>query len=299
MIKYPEHDKEFFYKFTSIGTARKILENGSFRYSSPLSFNDPFDMQSELYFNFQTSDLPRLVANEVDALVCGRRLESIDSSSDWGKSIIMLQEQHQKKKYRREHLDYLVEPLIHDISSEIEITRSKYNEHMRKSLETMRVFCVADHNESILMWSHYADYHTGVCFKLKVLPEQDNPICVAKEVNYLAEPPSFFTVDEWVDSVVLNTMVDYSKFYHRYPLAKSNIWQYESEWRVWAPFEKDGNDYLYIPLVDGEIEAIYFGVKTDNKLAKDIIDLATKKGINKFYQAEKQITEYGLIYIEI
>ena len=91
MGKYPEHDREYFYKFASMDTARLILENGNSRYSSPASFNDPFDIQTELYFNFDISGLPRLVADEVDALVCGRKVASLDDTSDWCKAIVMLQ----------------------------------------------------------------------------------------------------------------------------------------------------------------------------------------------------------------
>ena len=149
------------------------------------------------------------------------------------------------------------------------------------------------------MWSHYAKYHTGTCFKLKVMPEKDNPICVAKEVDYLPTPPCFFNVEEWIDSIVLAKEVDFSGLYYRYPLAKSDIWSYENEWRVWAPFEDDRNSYLDMPIKDGEIESIYFGINADNKLTNEIINIAKEIGIVRFYKAAKKVEEYGLVYNEI
>lgn len=280
-------------------TARLILESGNFRYSSPASFNDPFDIQTELYFNFDIADLPRLVADEIDALVRGRRVASLDNTSSWCKSITMLQEQHQKGNYKSEHLDILVKPLIHHLSNVIEDTIKKYNEHWRKLLKTIRVFCVSEHNQGILMWSHYAKYHTGVCLKLKVMPEKDNPLCAAKKVDYLPDPPSFFSAEEWIDSIVLNNEVAFTDLFHRYPLSKSDIWNYEKEWRVWVPLEEDGNSYLDIPITEGEIDSIYFGINADPKLVKDLIAIAKEKNVERFFRSDKKIKQYELIYTEI
>jgi hypothetical protein len=188
---------------------------------------------------------------------------------------------------------------MHNLTNLIEDNGKKHNEYWRKSLKKIKAFCVSEHNQSILMWSHYAKYHTGVCFKLKVMPEKDNPICSAKEVNYLHDPPSFFSVEEFIDSIILNKELDFTDFYHRYPLAKSDIWDYEKEWRAWAPFEENGNSYLDIPIVEGEIDAIYFGVNADPKLVKYLITIAKGRGVDVFFRSEKKIKQYGLKYIEI
>jgi hypothetical protein len=242
-----------------------------------------------------------LVTEEIDALVRGRRIAPLDERSSWCKAIAMLQEQHHKGNYKREHLDILVKPLLHDVADVIEDTRHKYNEYWKKLLKTIRVFCVSEHNQSILMWSHYAQYHTGICFKLKVMPEKDNPLCAAKKVDYVSYPPSFLSVEQWIDSFVLNlnTEVALTELYRRYPLTKSAIWSYENEWRVWAPFEKDGNSYIDIPIVEGEIDSIYFGLKADPKSVKDLIVIARDRNVERFFRSDKKIKQYALTYTEI
>ena len=181
----------------------------------------------------------------------------------------------------------------------IHYTREKYNEYWRELLRKIRVFCVSEHNQSILMWSHYAKYHTGVCFKLRVMSEKDNPLCAAKKVDYVSDPPSFFRVEEWIDSIVLNNEVAFEELYHRYPLTESEIWSYEDEWRVWAPFEEDGNSYIDIPIVEGEIDSIYFGVNADPKLVKDLITIAKARRIERFFRSNKKVKQYGIGYTEI
>jgi DUF2971 family protein len=297
--KYPEHDQKCFYKFTSMETAKIILESGHFRYSSPLKFNDPFDIQSELFFEFDINDLPELVAEEIDSIVLGRRIVSLNHDSDWCKSITLLQEQAAKGRYKRQHLDFLVKPLIILLADVIEDTRVRYNSYWADLLKRLKVFCVSEHNKSILMWSHYAKYHTGVCLKLVVLPDKDNALCAAKKVDYVPSPPSFFNVNDWIDSVIMNKELATSDLYYRYPLSKSDIWDYENEWRVWAPFEDDGSDYLDVPIVEGEIESIYFGCNADPTKIEEITALARHRNVSMFYRAEKKVEEYGLNYIKI
>ena len=53
----------YLYKYSPIETAIKILKNGTFRYSSPIIFNDPFDIQTELHFSFKIEQLPELILN--------------------------------------------------------------------------------------------------------------------------------------------------------------------------------------------------------------------------------------------
>lgn len=46
------HERDSFYKYMTVGTAKAVLTNTSLRYSSPLLFNDPFDHQIDFNFDF-------------------------------------------------------------------------------------------------------------------------------------------------------------------------------------------------------------------------------------------------------
>ena len=78
----------------------------------------------------------------------------------------------------KEGLLLILSPII----KEYEKTRHNYNAEWLKTLKAMRIFSVSIKNDNILMWSHYSQNHTGVVFKLKVLPEIDNYLCIA-EIN--------------------------------------------------------------------------------------------------------------------
>lgn len=298
MENHPKHTQKYFYKYVSIDTARLIFESGKFRYTSPLKFNDPFDVQTELYFDFDISDLPHLVANEIDAIVRGKKNVELDENDDWGKGTLLIKEQYKKGNYKRKDLDVLLKPLVKEISSVIEDAKDDCNKHLRKLLKVMKVFCVSEHNQSILMWSHYADYHTGACLKLRVMPEKDNTLCVAQKVEYFSNPPTFFNARKWIDAIVVNQQPDVSFINTRYPVIKSDIWAYEDEWRVWAPMD-NGKDYQDINVVEGEIDSIYFGVNASSKDIKEIVSLAKGFGILNFYNSIKKVNEYGMSFVKI
>lgn len=82
------------------------------------------------------------------------------------------------------------------------------------------LYCLSEHNDSILMWSHYAADHSGYC--LEFAATADTPFFgAAQQVKYGTEFPvvDFFTTpkEEQVDLIFLT---------------KFEGWSYEGEWRI-------------------------------------------------------------------
>lgn len=151
------------------------------------------------------------------------------------------------------------------------------------------------------MWSHYAKNHTGIVFKLRVLPEIDNLLCAAEPVIYKPKPLLFHTLQEWIDDILGMKKIERDDIFHKYARVKYDIWSYEAEWRVWT-FEWQSADKLYndYSIRSEELEAIYFGCNSK----KDDIELIKKlaKEINKsivFFKAKRNIGEYKLVFHEI
>jgi len=63
------HDKRFFYKYVSAAVAKTILATRRLRWSSPLLFNDPFDVTQELRLNFDEAELRAAFAEELAVLI--------------------------------------------------------------------------------------------------------------------------------------------------------------------------------------------------------------------------------------
>lgn len=299
--KYPSHDHQFFFKYTSASTALKILKNRSFRYSSPLEFNDPFDVQTEISFDFGIDELPKIVMAEIKNIVQSPHQCPIKSDNEWSKAILLLREKVQKHGYKQQEVESLFLPFLEFLKTIIADIRGQYNRTWQSFVPRLRVFSVSTVKDEILMWSHYAKNHTGVVFKLAVLPELDNPLCAAGPIIYKKTPPVFFKIEDWITELVGIKEIDHEKLYWEYAYTKSEIWAYEQEWRVWdlLPEAKPElfSDY---PIYPQELSAIYFGCKTEKEAKKEIISLA--KEINKevrFFQVDKIPDEYKLYCNEI
>jgi hypothetical protein len=162
--------------------------------------------------------------------------------------------------------------------------------------KTKMVHCLSASHQNLLMWSHYADSHKGICVEytgytdneidelLTERPEEisQDMLCIvnnAKKVvykskegidSYLASLP---TTEQEMYSVlaqapkrisddVLGRVVDGL-------LIKHKSWSYEEEYRIIATKNKNSNNKVHPP---GKITKIYFGA---NMSALDKRTIAT------------------------
>jgi hypothetical protein len=91
------------------------------------------------------------------------------------------------------------------------------DEYARTVRATTGIYCVSEIPDDILMWSHYADYHRGVCLEFnghaKLMQH-------AMQVSYTHDRPPIARDDSNVAKIE-KTM-----------LTKSMHWKYEREWRL-------------------------------------------------------------------
>jgi hypothetical protein len=65
----PGHGRAHFFKYSTASTANAILTTSTIRYSSPLLFNDPFDLQTGMPFKFDMNALPERLFAHIEGLV--------------------------------------------------------------------------------------------------------------------------------------------------------------------------------------------------------------------------------------
>lgn len=288
-----------FFKYTSPETALAILRNRTVRYSSPKSFNDPFDIQSGLHFNFDVQSLPLKVAARLKELASATEPPPVDPEDVWGMIVFEIWRQYSVYGFSpdrwRANTDHLFAWLVERIS---EIQKG-YQEHWwNKQLPGVRVFCVSEERDNLLMWAHYAKDHTGAVFEFWSLPEEDNPLSVARAVEYVSEPPSFFSEAEFLDHILSIKKLDFPRLYRRYAYFKSAHWQYEREWRVWYPLS-DSESHDYTSVRPSEFSALYLGCRCTPQFKADAKALAERQFPSiRIYQASRLENAYALQYTE-
>ncbi len=86
------------------------------------------------------------------------------------------------------------------------------------------VICFSEVNDNILMWSHYAQGHTGFCIEFD-----------RNEKNELGKweycVPVSYNTDNNVLSFTLNQLTE-SETFAKIATSKSLLWEYEKEWRL-------------------------------------------------------------------
>ena len=179
---------------TGLGFLERTILHHEIYLPSPKSFNDPFDCMPD--FNMQSTVEDR-VAMYKRALT---RLRRDLSLADQEKLAVHLANN----------------PVVDPASEEARLTMQRlHDEQIRGSIG---VYCVTEHPDNLLMWSHYAASHTGVCleFDSAVIP-----FAIAQDVKYQRARAPVNRAAEADETSMEKTL-----------LTKSDDWAYEHEWRV-------------------------------------------------------------------
>lgn len=197
------------YKYASFDTALKIIENKSLLFSPPTSFNDPFDLTNALIDkSFSETDLRALLDTfpDLDPIKKGLIFES-----NW--------------KDPKEFEDI-------------------FDGILNKIKAVAGISCFSKSFKKTLMWSHYADKHSGICLGFNIIPI-GLPKFSLLEVNY-------------VDRIV---PLNYFKKKHVALLywlyTKSKVWEYEEEVR--AVYQENNGLISFSPK---NLREIYYGLRT-------------------------------------
>ena len=84
--------KRSFFKYASHEAALAMLKSKTVRYSSPLLFNDPFDMQAGLNFDFDVDLLNEKLVARMEQLSRGPEEPLVDKDDPWGQMILLMRE---------------------------------------------------------------------------------------------------------------------------------------------------------------------------------------------------------------
>lgn len=170
----------------------------------------------------------------------------------------------------------------------IELLRKRVNAGQDDSLlDEYRLLCLFQASDDsisddLLLWSHYADGHRGICLQFDKTILLSNFVC--KPITYETHLPSFKEYAPAVGESLAELVL----------FRKANPWMYEHEWRILVPTEKTDNDIIVLPR--GAITGIILGCQVDPFLEAQIVQWSIERqsGPLTFYKAFKHEITYGL-----
>ena len=249
------------FKYTSFKNAFNILTNNKIYFAKLSEFNDPFD-------GLMAPDLSTKEKKE-SYIKDAKQMFGINSSMEYN--------QEQEFLNNQEHADKLAR-----ITAD-EVAKGDPNG-----------FCCLTHtSDSLPMWAHYANNHTGCCLVFdfsKYLDQKEEdqfPFHNIKKIEYQKDFP----------------MHSLRRFWHYYA-HKSLEWEYEKEWRAVMfakpfmqsypnPFlaQKSNGPGLYS--LGDFLCGVILGDKMEDAYKEVIKSVAHQRNIN-VQQASRKLYEYGI-----
>jgi len=182
---------------------RDILLQNRLFFPTRLGFNDPFDCRIPLSWDGATLD-----EMERKLLDVYRR----NPPKGWNGSI----EEFVREQRANGSIAELARSNLGPIVTE-------------RRLDNLRVLCLCERPDDILMWSHYASNHEGICLEFNVIKE--SYFSGAVRVIYADDYPKL--------KVTMGT----KELANGMVLTKAKHWAYESEWRVLCVDEPGLQDF--------------------------------------------------------
>jgi len=220
MIPYPEVTSLFKY-MPWPGFARETLLEQRIWYSKMSAFNDPFEGKYDIQKGLSVHAAIALAAK-------------YKADCDW----------HEVEEYIRSRVllpgrNSLV------LRNEFETVVRQQVDLAQEQIRNLGVLSLSMVPDSILLWSHYADEHKGICIEFERNIDEDSGILENSRPVIYSDMYPTPSVDQLVlDPRALTNKVVYTKSHH---------WAYEKEWRLW---KDKGNQKHPLP---GPVKSVILG----------------------------------------
>lgn len=225
-LKIAEMDKPaLLYKYTSVNNIRYLLDvvaENNLYFSSPFDFNDPFDCRPVISVGTTRQQIVKSKKNLSVALRYGNDID---------------------KQYSKDLASEVVK---------IKINRELWDNLFHEEIDKKGVCCFTTKKDNLLMWSHYADSHKGVCYEFDT---QFLPGLVP--IIYSSEYPIIRLYDK--------------NSYRNAIFTKSKDWSYEEEWRMVAKWKG------LFPINQNALKSIIIGCKASLEVQSEIETIIEKR----------------------
>lgn len=179
------------FKYLSPGNyLPKLLRGESIKFRDPLTFNDPFECCYKVVYNGTDDQIFAhfyKVAVNAEPLKPGRWRDMAAAAVENAKRGIFTAE----------------------------------GEGIRRMMSRFGVLCLTEKPDNLLMWSHYADEHRGLCVGFH---PHGSPFELLYPVTYVDEIPEIDFLSQDEDR--------HTKHFHAAICHKASCWSYEREWRA-------------------------------------------------------------------
>ncbi len=202
-----------------------------------------------------------------------------------------------EKGAKRKNINKLLPRAMEDMRHNYDRARTVDEAYASKT----GLLCMTPHRDNLLMWSHYADSHQGICVGFDIKRPYDVEFGVGYDVEYSEKYPEICLLQrDWLytEAKVGRTLMNQQaredlmtkQFY-----TKSKEWSYEDEVRFVRPPYGEGVGLM--PFPKSQIKEVIIGCRVPENKKEEIIALVTKYCPNTdIIQSHISKHEYGLTF---
>lgn len=248
-------EQDFLFQYRSINKFTILnLLNQELRLNSPKTFNDPYD--GKLFIDDEQSK--KLAINNIIKYL------------------------HIDKNNAEEFLRRSNEKSLIDKGKEI---------LWDTAVEDSYVSCFSEEYKSILMWSHYSEYHRGICIKYNKKDLDSFSKISLKNVAYIDERESITA--EMIEEACEMNNEQVNEILNQSIFTKSKCWEYEKEWRL--VYFKDDKESIGdgFNVKSPKPVAIYMGTNIKKEDRIFVENLCKERNI-KLYQMKMKKDKFEL-----
>lgn len=226
------HERSTFYKYMSLSTAKIVLDSCSLRWSSPIIFNDPFDVPREVMPGINEVNIGEALARKLIAELINPR-ENIQNLNPRIRTMLGV---YQKlfplgiPEGLIEKFQKLVDAPPVGLGAPAAIQEMK--DVWKGMLNERRILCLSESPIITPMWNHYADGYKGIVIEFDCVDLLENAWLLAKPINYTNETPLTYTSEGMAELLFMpdNKAIEYIN--SEVTFIKTEEWAYEKEWRI-------------------------------------------------------------------
>ena len=255
------HDRSHFFKYMPAETALKVLESVRLRWSSPVRFNDRFDVPRDIAHGFHPQDITREIG-ELMNVYLDDPPEDLTDFDETLATVLNLAKNGFPSELREQLRNSIAESLS-ELACE-GVGLQALREQWAALVPTMRILCLTESPIHVAMWHHYADCYRGVVLGFRCNDDNDSFLLIAEPIQYLQAKPSVYTAHGLAKLLCLNSLAAAREMIQLATYTKSDDWSYEKEWRILS-YAKEGDpaDHCDWSFDRADLSHIYLGPLID------------------------------------
>lgn len=266
------HERSTFYKYMSLNTAKIVLDTCSLRWSSPVIFNDPFDVPREVMAGIDEVSLGKALAKKLIEELKNPR-NNVENLNPRIKAMLAMFKKlfpHGIPTEVIENFHEMVEKP--PVGAEAPQAIQEMKDVWKGMLSERRILCLSESPTIPPMWNHYADKYKGIVIELECVDSLDSAWLLAKPIKYTNEMPLTYTNEGMADLLFLSEDKSIDYINTEITFIKTEDWTYEKEWRV-STYARPGisenySDFRFHPL---ELKPVILGPLFEEDKIDEII----------------------------